>query len=97
MHVVELKRDPEAGVEFSEEDDVAKRMPRLLREEGILARAGAAINLAPPLVINGEEVDEVGRWHRPRRHAAGGGPRDRVTGPRKEWIRIRCYGSPTRR
>ena len=59
MHVVELQRDPEAGVEFTEEDDVAKRMPRLLREEGILARAGAAISVAPPLVINGEEVDEL--------------------------------------
>ena len=59
MHVVELKRDPEAGVDFTDEDDVAKRMPRLLREEGILARAGAAISLAPPLVINGEEVDEL--------------------------------------
>ena len=59
MHVVELKRDPEAGVDFTQEDEVAQRMPRLLREEGILARAGAAISLAPPLVINGEEVDEL--------------------------------------
>ena len=59
MHVVELQRDPEAGVDFTDEDDVAKRMPRLLRDEGILARAGAAINVAPPLVINGEEVDEL--------------------------------------
>ena len=59
MHVLELKRDPEAGADFTQEDAIAERMPRLLMDEGIPTRAGAAISLAPPLVINGEEVDEL--------------------------------------
>ena len=32
-------------------------MPRLLRDAGLLARAGASIAVAPPLTINREEVD----------------------------------------
>jgi adenosylmethionine-8-amino-7-oxononanoate aminotransferase len=59
MHVVELKRNPETGEDFKDEDAVGERMPKLLREEGILARAGASIAVAPPLIINGEEVDEM--------------------------------------
>ena len=59
MHVVELKRNPETGEDFTDEDAVGERMPKLLREEGILARAGASIAVAPPLIINGEEVDEL--------------------------------------
>ena len=59
MHVVELKRNPETGEDFRDDDAVGERMPKLLREEGILARAGASIAVAPPLVINGEEVDEM--------------------------------------
>ena len=34
-------------------------MPRLLLEAGILSRAGASIQVAPPLVINREEVDSL--------------------------------------
>ena len=59
MHVVELKRNPESGEDFMEEDAVGDKMPQILREEGILARAGASISVAPPLIINGEEVDAL--------------------------------------
>ncbi len=59
MHTVEMKRDPAAGEDFRAEDDVATRMPELLREQGILSRAGASIAVAPPLVINREEVDNL--------------------------------------
>ncbi|MBM3140250.1 MAG: aspartate aminotransferase family protein [Chloroflexi bacterium] len=59
MHTLEMKRNPETGEDFREEDNVGNRMPELLREQGILARAGAAISIAPPLVINREEVDQV--------------------------------------
>ena len=59
MQTIEMKRDPEAGIDFSEEDAVGERVPRILRDEGILARGGAAISVAPPLVINGEQVDEM--------------------------------------
>jgi adenosylmethionine-8-amino-7-oxononanoate aminotransferase len=59
MHSVELKRDPEAGIDFTEDDKVGELMPRLLKEQGLLARAGASISVAPPLVINREEVDAL--------------------------------------
>ncbi len=59
MHVVDLARDPEAGEAFTEEDDVGQRMNRLMRDHGLLARAGASISLAPPLVITRTEVDEL--------------------------------------
>jgi adenosylmethionine-8-amino-7-oxononanoate aminotransferase len=54
-----LKRNPETGEEFEEADEVGKRMPRLLLENGILSRAGASVQVAPPLVINREEVDSL--------------------------------------
>ena len=59
MHTIEMKRDPESNTDFTDEDAVGERMPRILRDEGILARAGSAIAVAPPLVINGEQVDEM--------------------------------------
>ena len=59
MHTLEMKRDPEAGEDFRDEDEVGKRMPELLRDAGILARAGASIAIAPPLVINREEIDAL--------------------------------------
>ncbi len=59
MHSIDLLRDPESGEAFREEDEVGKRMSRLLPEAGILSRAGASIEVAPPLVINREEVDSL--------------------------------------
>ena len=59
MHVVELKRDPEAGEDFTEADDLGTRVPRLMQTHGLLARAGASIFVAPPLVIDGEGVDDL--------------------------------------
>lgn len=59
MHTLEMKRNPEAGEDFREDDNVGARMPELLKQQGILARAGAAISIAPPLVINREEVDAL--------------------------------------
>ena len=57
MHTIEMKRNPESGEEFTEDDAVGEKMPRLLRDAGLLARAGASIAVAPPLTINREEVD----------------------------------------
>ena len=34
-------------------------MPQLLLDAGILSRAGSSIQVAPPLVINREEIDEL--------------------------------------
>jgi len=59
MQMVELKRNPETGEEFRTEDTVGPRVTRLLREHGILSRGGASIQVAPPLVINREEVDAL--------------------------------------
>jgi adenosylmethionine-8-amino-7-oxononanoate aminotransferase len=59
MHSLDMKRNPETGEEFTDADEVGKRMPRLLLEAGILSRAGASIEVAPPLVINREEVDAL--------------------------------------
>lgn len=59
MYAIDLMRDPEAGVEFTDDDGLRQRMPKLLMENGLLMRAGATIQVAPPLVINREEVDEL--------------------------------------
>jgi adenosylmethionine-8-amino-7-oxononanoate aminotransferase len=59
MHSVELKKDPEAGIDFAEEDKIGELMPRLLKEQGLLMRAGANLSIAPPLVINREEIDAL--------------------------------------
>ena len=59
MHSLDMKRNPETGEDFTDADEVGNRMPRLLLEAGILSRAGTSIQVAPPLVINREEVDAL--------------------------------------
>ena len=59
MQVLDLKRDPGAGKDFTLEDDLSHLVPKFLREHGLLSRGGASIQVAPPLVINREEVDEL--------------------------------------
>lgn len=59
MQIVELKKDPSTGEDFDEADNVQARMTQYLRDEGVLARAGAAIPFAPPLTTNLEEADEL--------------------------------------
>jgi adenosylmethionine-8-amino-7-oxononanoate aminotransferase len=59
MHMISLVRDSEAGEKFTEEDGLMQRVPRLMAKHGLLARAGAQISIAPPLVITREEVDEL--------------------------------------
>ncbi len=59
MHILEMQRNPEAREEFREEDEVNARVGRLMRQEGLLARAGASIQVAPPLIANREEIDMI--------------------------------------
>lgn len=59
MHVVDLMRDPEKGIEFTDDDGLRQRMPKLLTDNGLLMRAGTSVQVAPPLTINREEVDEL--------------------------------------
>jgi len=59
MRAIDLKRNPQTGEEFTEDDDLGHRVPRLMRQHGLLARAGSSIAVAPPLVINREEADNL--------------------------------------
>ena len=59
MRAIDLKRNPQTGEEFTEGDDLGHRVPRLMRQHGLLARAGSSIAVAPPLVINREEADNI--------------------------------------
>ena len=59
MQVIELQRNPESAQPFLPEEAVERRMTRNLQDEGILCRAGASIQVAPPLVINREEADNL--------------------------------------
>jgi adenosylmethionine-8-amino-7-oxononanoate aminotransferase len=59
MHVIDMKRNVEAGEDFRAADEVGKRVSRLLREQGLLSRGGTSIQVAPPLVTNVEEADEI--------------------------------------
>ena len=59
MHVVELKKNPATGEDFDEADNIQARVTQNLRDEGVLARGGASIPFAPPLVTNLEEADEL--------------------------------------
>src|SRR5690606_33605840 len=59
MRVLDLKKDPSSGKEFAQEDDLSHLVPKFLRDHGLLSRGGASIQVAPPLVINREEVDEL--------------------------------------
>ena len=57
MHNLELCRPD--GSSFRAEDEIGEVVTRLLRDNGILSRAGAAIQIAPPLVITPTEIDEL--------------------------------------
>ena len=59
MQVIDLKRNVEAGESFREEDEIGKVVGQAMRDNGLLSRAGATIQIAPPLVINREEADEI--------------------------------------
>ena len=59
MLQVELVKNRETKEQFGEADDMNNRVGGKLRDRGLLCRAGAAINLAPPLVANREDVDEI--------------------------------------
>ncbi len=59
MRSIDLKRNPETGEAFTDADDIPTRMTRHLLDAGVLCRAGTSIQVAPPLVINREEVDHL--------------------------------------
>ena len=59
MLQVELVKNRETKEQFVEADDMQTKIGNRLRERGLLCRAGAAISIAPPLVANREDVDEI--------------------------------------
>lgn len=59
MLQVELVKNRETKEQFGEADDMNTKVGARLIERGLLCRAGAAISIAPPLVTNREDVDEI--------------------------------------
>jgi adenosylmethionine-8-amino-7-oxononanoate aminotransferase len=56
---IELVKDRETHEGFAPEDDMQTKVGARLIERGLLCRAGANISIAPPLVTNREDVDEI--------------------------------------
>jgi len=59
MLQLELVKDRATHAPWEEEADLPGKLNPKLLERGLLTRAGGAINLAPPLVLNREEADEI--------------------------------------
>ncbi len=59
MLQVELVKDRETKEPFTEADDMQTKIGGRLKDRGLLCRAGNAISIAPPLVCNREDVDEI--------------------------------------
>lgn len=59
MQQISLMRNPETGEGFTQEDNLRTRLPSILRAHGLLTRGGDSIQLAPPLTITRDEVDDV--------------------------------------
>ena len=59
MLQVELVKNQETREPFVVEDDMQSKVGDRLLERGLLCRAGAQISIAPPLVANREDVDEI--------------------------------------
>ena len=59
MYQIELVKNRESKEMFVEADDMNTKIGARLIERGVLCRAGANINIAPPLVTNREDVDEI--------------------------------------
>ncbi len=59
MHTIEVQRDPDTNTPFAPADEVPKRLTALLRQAGVLCRAGAAISVAPPLIANPADCDDL--------------------------------------
>jgi len=59
MIQIELVKDRETREGFTPEDDMQTKVGSRLIERGLLCRAGANISIAPPLVTNREDADEI--------------------------------------
>ena len=56
---IEVVKDPETREAFPAEFDLGTRLVQKMRARGLLTRAGNLIHIAPPLVINREEMGTI--------------------------------------
>ena len=56
---MEIVKNSETREPFAPEDNVGGRLTSAMRARGLLTRAGNLLYLAPPLIINREEADEI--------------------------------------
>ena len=56
---LELVKNRETREPFSREDDLQSKVGDRLIARGLLCRAGASISIAPPLITNREDADEI--------------------------------------
>jgi len=59
LWAIEVVKDRDSRASFPPDEDIATRLTRKLRARGLLTRAGNTINIAPPLVVNREEIDTI--------------------------------------
>ena len=59
LQQVELVKDRETREPFSREDDLQSKVGDRLLARGLLCRAGSNISIAPPLILNREDADEI--------------------------------------
>jgi adenosylmethionine-8-amino-7-oxononanoate aminotransferase len=59
MLQVELVKNRETRESFTREDDMQSKVGDRLIARGLLCRAGASISIAPPLITNREDADEI--------------------------------------
>ena len=59
MLQLELVKNRETKEPFTREDDMQSKVGDRLIERGLLCRAGSSISIAPPLITNREDADEI--------------------------------------
>ncbi len=59
LWALEMVKDKATRESFAPADNIAGRLVRKFRDRGLLTRAGNYVYIAPPLVINREEVDAI--------------------------------------
>jgi 4-aminobutyrate aminotransferase-like enzyme len=59
MLQIELVKNRETKEAFTREDDMQSKVGDRLVARGLLCRAGNSISIAPPLITNREDTDEI--------------------------------------
>jgi 4-aminobutyrate aminotransferase-like enzyme len=59
LWAIEIVKDRDSRAPFPADVELAGRLTKKLRARGLLTRAGNLVNIAPPLVVNREEIDTI--------------------------------------